>query len=69
MVDVSRNVVAILLILVVLVSGLGTYTLLTRAPTVSSASTLQSATVSLAIETPPRGAGNIGLVIDGSTHG
>jgi hypothetical protein len=37
MVEVSRNVVAILLVLVVLVSGLGTYSLLTREQTDTTA--------------------------------
>lgn len=69
MVDVSKNVVAILLILVVLISGLGTYTLLSREAAPLTTPVSQSATVALAIESQPRDAGNIGLAIEGNTHG
>ncbi len=54
MADVSRNVVAVLLVLVILVSGLGTWNLLsTRAHGGVSGLGQSDATVSLFVQSPP----------------
>ncbi len=67
MTDVSRNVVAILLVLVVAVSGLGTWTVLSanRDQHVSSGSHIGPSTghVNVAIENPPRADTSVRLTV------
>lgn len=69
MVDVSRNVVAVLLVLVIVVSGFGTLQWLrssNQAPTYLSGPAGDTASVQLTV--PPRDSGNVALTVEGS-HG
>jgi len=61
MVDVSRNVVAVLLVLVIVVSGFGTWTALShKAPAVAVAS--NGGQVSLTVAHPNQG--SVGLTVE-----
>jgi hypothetical protein len=70
MADVSRNVVAVLLVLVIIVSGLGTWSLLSTRPTGALGLGSTDATVSLTVTQPPRDQGDIQLtIIPEASHG
>lgn len=63
MADVSRNVVAVLLVLVILVSGLGTWNLLSTASQGGNAFGSSEASVSLTVNTHRPAEGTVQLVI------
>lgn len=69
MVDVSKNVVAVLLILVVLVSGLGTWTLLSKEVLQPTRPASTDSSVTLDIQNQPSDLGNVELTIAGTTNG
>jgi hypothetical protein len=72
MVDVSKNTVAILVVLVIIVSGFGTYTMLSEAASGERPSARQGSEggkVGLAVQQPPKNNGYIKLDIGDSANG
>lgn len=53
--DISRNVVAILLVLTIVVASFGTWMILTAQPTTADADTPAGGEIGLTIQSPPEG--------------